>query len=168
MISLSARIAAGGCGSLPEPTFGCDATRCDPAHPGACCEAAGAAGIQRSHGFAHLSLTLATARGLQTRPEEPRLPHRPCRVCAFCPGRRQPATHAAPTDRASVQFPRNRCSLHTQAESMACGLSCLCSINWANTSLPWFINRSCDVVRHRVTESTIDVQIETRKIVHFH
>ena len=35
LISLSARIAAGGCVSSPAPTVGCDATRCDAAHQAA-------------------------------------------------------------------------------------------------------------------------------------
>ena len=101
-----------------------------PSHGGrhtACREPAGAARTRPEPGLADRSLTPDGPRGLQARPEELQLPHRRCRMCAFCRGRRQPATRAAPTVRASAQFPRSRCSLHTPAQPMAGGLSCLSS-----------------------------------------
>jgi hypothetical protein len=38
-----------------------------------------------------------------------------------------------------------------------------CSVNCANTSLPWFIGRSGEVLARRMAELLFGVQIETRK-----
>ena len=135
LISLSARIAAGGCGSSPEPTFGCDATRCDPAHQAAVARWPSHGMSRTSRGRRHCGLAWIRTPCIDARdragssdsPRRTATSASPMSRVRVLPWPASACKHTAPNDRASVQCPRSQCSLHTQARSMAGRLSCLCS-----------------------------------------